>query len=246
MKSRYEIVSIGKTRDREILFEERETGFTHLPFKYELAMCNAIKQGNSVELSALIDDILSDVIITGHLAGSEPMRLKYWAVTVVANAIHYAILGGLDETDAYNFSDMCIRSIDAAGDADTCIGILTGYAGELVKMVEGSMGKSYSPGIKKTLHYIHVHLHEKILIETLAGIADLSKDYLCVLFKKETGVTVHDHIIDEKLKESIKLMEGGMRPKEVSFVLAFSSQSHFTQAFKKKYGVTPAVYQKNM
>lgn len=229
----------------ETLFMEREFGSTHLSFRVELLLCNAIKDGNAELLEHLLNETLSNEIVTGHLSKNPLTQMKYWCVTVIATAIHYAILGGLDETDAYNLSDEYIQAIDSFTDSDACIDYLCEKAKEMVYAVSAAKHISYvSSPIKKVLHYIHIHLHEKINIDALATHANLSRDYLSVLFLKETGTTIHAYILKEKLAEAQKMLLAGKSSKEVSYILSFSSQSHFCAAFKKAYGVTPSAYQK--
>ena len=241
-KYRFSALPLGENSEKT-LYEEREYGITHLPFEVELRLCSAIRRGDSDEIKEIADATLSQTISAGHLSDNELMQTKYWCVTVIATAIHYAILGGLDETDAYNMSDSYIRDIDAMKDPDSCIDYLRTKAFELVKAVNRAKNRlSVSPSIKKALHYIHVHLHERITIEKLASEAGLSRDYLCELFLKETGATPHSYITEEKMKEAEKLLEEGLCAREVAYILSYSSQSHFTEVFKKRFGITPSKY----
>lgn len=245
-QSKYQLVEVPiADTPSEILFQERESGSTHLSFRVEIMLCNIIKDGNAKLLDALLEETLSNEIVTGHLSKNPITQMKYWCVTVIATSIHYAILGGLDETDAYNLSDEYIQAIDSFTDSDACIDYLCEKARELVYAVSKAKHSShFSSQIKKVLHYIHIHLHEKITIDTLATHVNLSRDYLSVLFLKETGFTIHAYILKEKLEEAQKMLISGKTINEVSYILAFSSQSHFTAVFKKTYGLTPSAYQR--
>lgn len=238
---RYNLTALPKYHNRDhAIYGERESGNTHLSFSIELAFCNAIRSGDIAALEDLLVSTLNKEIIIGSLGRTALTQMRYWAITVIATSIHYAILGGLDETDAYNLSDECIRDIDAITDLDKCIEYLIKRARELVVLVSNTHTKpNVSAKIKKVQHYIHIHLHDKISISELAALCDLSEDYLGSLFKKETGKTIHNYIIEHKLDEARKLLSLGMTSKEISYTLAFSSQSHFIATFKKFYGVTP-------
>ncbi|MBE5857266.1 MAG: AraC family transcriptional regulator [Lachnospiraceae bacterium] len=247
-KSKYSLTPIpsGESPDKT-LYGERESGITHQSFDVELRLCNAVKNGDIDGVNALAEETLSGIILAGELSEKVLMQTKYWCVTVIANAIHYAILGGLDETDAYNLSDSYIRTIDSFDDPDMCIDFLRSRANELVSLVNRSKSVlQVSPGVKRALHYIHIHLHEKISLESLAEEAGLSRDYFCVLFGNEMGITPHRYIINEKLKEAARLLGDGMRPKEVAYTLSFSSQAHFSEWFKAEYGMTPSTFRKTV
>ncbi|MBQ3911579.1 MAG: helix-turn-helix transcriptional regulator [Lachnospiraceae bacterium] len=233
----------ARENSEKTLYEEREYGITHLPFEVELRLCGAIRRGDREEMKKIADATLSQTISAGRLSDNELLQTKYWCVTVIATSIHYAILGGLDETDAYNLSDSYIRDIDALKEPDACIDYLRAKAFELVDAVNSAKNRlSVSPAVRQALHYVHVHLHERITIEKLASAAGLSRDYFCELFLKETGCTPHGYVTEEKLKEAEKLLSEGLCAREVAYILSYSSQSHFTEVFKKHYGVTPTKY----
>lgn len=91
--------------------------------------------------------------------------------------------------------------------------------------------------------YIIENLKEEIRVETIAKKFYLSADYLAKIFKKETGVSVSDFILEERMflaKELI--MAGKMSISRVSYECGYDNYSYFTKVFKKKYGMTPREY----
>ncbi len=230
-------------KNEKAIFCERESGTVHFPFKEELELCNTIKKGDREKLEKIFGRTLKSEMVVGNLSSNRINSVKYWAVTTVATAVHYAILGGLDETDAYNFSDECIRNIDSFTDYDECIDYLVKRALELADMVRNNgENTSFSEPVKKCLHYIHLHLHETIPLNVLAAETGLSRPYLASLFKKETGSAIHEYVINEKMKEATVLLDEGKSCKEVSYVLGICNQSHFGKIFREKYGMTPEEY----
>ena len=99
-----------------------------------------------------------------------------------------------------------------------------------------------SQAIRKCVHYINIHLHEKLEIADIAKKVGLSRDYLSALFKKEFGVSLHSYIIHEKLEASKLMLKQGITYNAISYNLSFCSQSHFVSCFKKEYGMTPKQY----
>ena len=65
------------------------------------------------------------------------------------------------------------------------------------------------------------------------------------VFKKELGLTPHSFIINERLNRANNLIQKGLTISEASIQVGFNDQSHFTRNFKKYFGYTPTLLQKN-
>lgn len=88
--------------------------------------------------------------------------------------------------------------------------------------------------------------HKKISLDELANLVNLSKDYLCVLFKKATHHTIIDYLIKIRMGHACNLLMQypEKTAAEVGKMCGFSSPSYFDKIFKKMYGVAPNVYRK--
>lgn len=237
---RYKVNILPACKDS--IYEEREEGRTHSSFELEYILYNAIKAGDKDTVNETIDEYLNLGIVMGNLSSSPIRQARYWAIACISIAIHYAILGGLDETDAHNTSDVYIRHIDSLNDINEIIDYLKKKAPELTEAVLTAKYNNYSKTISSCVHYIHVHLHERLRIEDIAKNLGLSRDYLSKLFKKEVGVSLHNYILNAKLEEAVRLLEKGTPVNQISYTLSFSSESHFITCFKKKYGTTPTLW----
>lgn len=122
----------------DALFTQREDGMTHSPFSLELPLYTALKNGDEPALRRAMEAYFSAGFVIGRMSADSLRQMKFWAVSVIAVAIHYAILGGLDETNAYNLSDAYIRHIDTLFSIDDCMEYLSSRAIELVRAVAES------------------------------------------------------------------------------------------------------------
>jgi len=227
------------------IYEERETGKTHTSFRYEYVLYQAIRDGNVEQIIPDIDRYIRSGLVVGRLSSNAVRQFRYWAVACISIATHYAILGGMDETDAYNLSDVYIRHVDRIGTADECVDYLKEKAVELTRAVHDAKQKNvYSSYVRTSLHYIHVHLHEKLTLADIARSAQVSPEHLSGLFKKETGWSIHSFILSEKLNTSKDMLEQGLDSTEISNTLSFSSQSHYIFCFRKEFGITPEEFRK--
>lgn len=236
MKNRFETIN----RDENSLSMERETGVVHSAFSREYELFECIKAGNPALVRNKAQAYLNEGITMGFLSRDNLKQYRYWAISTIAVAIHYAILGGMDETDAFNLSDEYIRHIDAASSPEAIVSYLLDKAEDLTYAVFNSKANlAFSPAIRRCIHYIHVHLYEKITTDTLATECRLSRSYLSVLFKREMGVTIHDYVLREKLDVARVMLSEGLPLSEIAYRLSFCSETHFIGAYKKRYGVTP-------
>lgn len=161
------------------IYEARETGKTHTPFASEILLFQSIKCGDLTGVKNALNLYRQSGLIIGHMSDNPSRKIHYWAVSTIAVAIHYAILGGLDESEAYQLSDFYIQKIDSLQTMEECIDYLCEKAIELVtKVKEKSIPQCYSPLINQCVHLIHIHLHSRLKIEDIAKSLHVSRDYL--------------------------------------------------------------------
>ena len=101
--------------------------------------------------------------------------------------------------------------------------------------------KITSMPVAKAVDYIYDHLNTRITLSVLAEHVGVNPSYLSRVFKKEMGDTVNGYIKNKKLETARNmLLYSDFTAAEISFILAFNSQSYFTEVFRKKYGLTPS------
>ena len=94
--------------------------------------------------------------------------------------------------------------------------------------------------------YIDKHFTEKISLEQLSKIGHINKYYLAHSFKKIYGISVINYLNNKKLEHCKELLiTTDYTVLQVSETCNFSSQSYFSQIFKKAYGQSPSNYKKN-
>lgn len=94
--------------------------------------------------------------------------------------------------------------------------------------------------IPEICNYIAAHLESELRREELAELVHLNPDYLTRRFKKEMGMSLREYVIEQKMQEARALLRTTGLP--ISFVAAkvgYSNFSHFSNSYKKQFGVTP-------
>ena len=84
-------------------------------------------------------------------------------------------------------------------------------------------------------------------LSELAGMAGYSVSRFCSLYKAEYGVSAMDDLMNIRIDRAKLLMHyGGMSLASVAEAVGFSSIYYFSRQFKKKEGITPSNFKKNL
>lgn len=93
--------------------------------------------------------------------------------------------------------------------------------------------------VEQVISYINNHYTEDISLETLENNFFLSKYYLCKIFRKATGLTIHDYISRKRLAKVRELRQNGKSISDAAMLSGFSDYSSFYRAYKKLMGCSP-------
>lgn len=95
--------------------------------------------------------------------------------------------------------------------------------------------------------YIDEHYASKITLLELAEVATVSRNYIAILFKKTTGVTIWSYLVSVRMHKAREyLLNTPMRIYEIASKVGYENSVHFSQLFKEHYGLAPAEYKKRM
>ena len=105
--------------------------------------------------------------------------------------------------------------------------------------------RSIHPLVRTIMKYVHEHLSERITLEDIGRETFFSPIYCDALFKKETGRSIIDYVIEKRIDEAKRLLLGEEIPLAViAEQLGFRDYNYFSRAFKKRCGYTPSAYRR--
>ena len=98
----------------------------------------------------------------------------------------------------------------------------------------------FSRHISDAIEYIKDNYHQKIMLEELADILHIHKVYLSRLFKDETGMTVTEYIVKQRMEKAKELIiNTNMKFYEIGEKVSYNNSQQFFTAFKKYTNDTP-------
>jgi len=98
----------------------------------------------------------------------------------------------------------------------------------------------YTDPVGLVVEYIKGHLDREITRQELADLVYLNIDYLSRIFKKETGSTINDYIIIEKMKFAQIMIHTTILPIGlIATKVGYNNFSYFSKLYKKAIGVSP-------
>ena len=101
--------------------------------------------------------------------------------------------------------------------------------------------------IDTAVSYINSHYSEKITLEDLAELCELSVSYFCKLFKSEIGESFADYLTWVRIEKAIDLLrDPKMKIYEISEEVGYSDVQYFNKVFRDTTGVSPSFYRNHL
>lgn len=166
---------------------------------------------------------------------------------------------GMGEAGIYQVSDGCIlpaavaRLLELrrqnAGQREyskRCYGLLVDLSPHIERLPEVQPESPVNESIQLVIEYMETHYQEPISLDALANEAHLTKEYLCVLFKKEMGHTILNYLTLIRIGWARLFLEQypDKRAYEIGRMCGFESPSYFGKKFREIVGMTPESYRR--
>jgi YesN/AraC family two-component response regulator len=144
--------------------------------------------------------------------------------------------------------DLCYKNInliDICRSEEDLISLGEEIIRSYIEVINNGKTISENEIIKHALTYIHSNIEKKLTLEKVANHIHISSNYLCYLFKENTGFKFCEYINICRINAAKDCLDNSSNPLEIiSFKCGFNSQSHFCTTFKKYVGISPTEYKK--
>lgn len=112
--------------------------------------------------------------------------------------------------------------------------------------IEASMEHDYSIYVNKAIAYIKEKYGTIGQIKDVSNYLGLNQEYLCRMFKSETGDTLNNYLTKQRINIACRLLRTTpLKVNEIAELVGYNSLSYFSRAFSKKMDQSPHDYRLN-
>lgn len=113
----------------------------------------------------------------------------------------------------------------------------------MIRFIASKAGnrEAIHPQIETVTRYIRENAHRNISRNEMAEKVFLNPQYLSRLFRKQTGYSLSEWILKEKMRKAKTLLKNtGLPVSLIASKVGYTNFSHFAQGYKKVYGISPS------
>ena len=108
-------------------------------------------------------------------------------------------------------------------------------------------GRKAEGRINKVCQYIQRHSAEDLPLQKIAALVNLSESAFCKFFKRTTGKTFSDYLVDIRVGHACHLLSESDDPvSEIAYRSGFDSLTYFNRVFLRKKGLRPREFRKGL
>lgn len=212
-------------------------------YAYENELMRAVAQGHVHKLPVVLESF-SEAMFEKRL--TDPIRnLKNYCIIMNTLLRKAAENGGVHPLYINELSSSFAVRIEqvstVSGVQELMAEMFRGYC----RLVRKHSMKNYSSTVQKVIVRIDSDLSADLSLVSLAQQQNISPGYLSTVFKKETGKTITEYIINERMHLAMHLLRSTrLQIQTVALHCGIVDVQYFSKIFKKHVGMTPKEYRK--
>ena len=214
-------------------------------YMFEQELLDAVKQGDVEKV--LYHRITPPNMHIGDFGDTVLRKSKNLYICSVAFTRAAAMEGGLDLETAYRLSDHYLQEGEKLTGVAQVSELNDTMLADYAEHCRNSrLSEDIPRDVFRCMQYVRQNLATPIKVADIAVYANMSQSQLNRKFKKSLNIMPSDFIMRCRLQQAKHLLEKTQKPIfDISDSLCFSSQSYFTNVFRKHFGITPLVYRQS-
>lgn len=123
--------------------------------------------------------------------------------------------------------------------------IFAKHISELAARISVIPEMSEPDAIRRSREYIRDHSGDRMSLDQVASVANMSASHFCRVFKKATDMNFSEYVARVRVeKAKVMLLESNYTMTHIAFDTGFNSVTDFNRTFKKMTGITPTAFRK--
>lgn len=233
-------------RYSETVFERQESGYIHNTVEWGSWIYECLKKNDT---DGLIDALGSfrERYKPGRLSRENLRSTKNLVISLIATMSNMAAKERIVDNElALTAADVCIMMCEETRTHEdllrnACAGLM-----KISDLMAEYREREFHPLVRQAKEYIYKHLHEEIQVQDIAQSLGVSPEHLSRTFHKAEGITLKNHILNERITRARNMLRfSDLKVSEIARYLAFSSQSHFAEVFRRETGKSPLEYRRD-
>jgi AraC-like DNA-binding protein len=111
-----------------------------------------------------------------------------------------------------------------------------------VRVARTAAARAESAGVRRVIEALHSSSERPTSLTAIAGLVGWTPAYLSRVFRRHVGMRPSAYLLQLRVEHGRRLLAGGATPVQAAVAAGFADQSHFTRAFRRWTGTTPAVF----
>lgn len=239
-----ELSAVGtSSAQREV---DLATTMQRLENRYQLEddLLRAVTEGNRPRLHQLLYGADLNVAVEPRLA--DPVRnIKNYCIILNTLYRKAAQRGGVPPIYLDDLSRTFAERIERLPTTAAAQQLVLEMADQYALLVQHRSASEYSKPVQTAIFYICQHLAEPLNLHTVARLLGCNGSYFSARFKKETGQTLTEFILQERMRLAAHLLlTTRLQVQTVAQHCGFLDANYFSRTFRQATGCSPSEYRK--
>lgn len=210
-------------------------------YDFENELIRAVSMGQEHRVAQLMESF-SQIAFERRTA--DPVRnLKNYCIIMNTLLRKAAESGGVHPLYIHDVSSDFALKIEQISSVSGISELMTQMYRSYCRLVRKHSMKNYSPAVQKVITLINSDLSANLTLHSLAECQNISAGYLSTVFRKETGKTLTEYIMSQRMQRAMHLLSTTrLQIQTIALHCGIMDVQYFSKVFKKYTGKTPKEY----
>ena len=226
-----ETLALSQLQTRGDLYKEKE-------------LIDLIKMGDRKGAKGLLDELLGTTLFRSH---EHIGILKARALEIIFIIARAAVEAGANLEEILGFKYQYIQNLSQDDSPETLYYFLRKAFDQLFECIYQNRNIRHTRVFTKAKEFIWGNYNQEISLKKMAEAVGINPFYLSHLFRKEMGISFLEYLTSVRLSIAKKLLQQtNLSIIEICLEVGYQDPSHFAKIFRKKEGIPPTEYRKNL